>query len=43
MEHNEDMARLEQFVEKLIDSHNQLKNENSEISFLLQAKAAGNC
>ena len=38
MEHNEDMARLEQFVEKLIDSHNQLKNENSEISFLLQAK-----
>jgi chromosome segregation ATPase len=38
MEHDEDLARLEQFVEKLIDSHNQLKNENSEINVLLQAK-----
>lgn len=38
MEHNEDLARLEQFVEKLIDSHNQLKNENSEIQAQLQAK-----
>jgi FtsZ-binding cell division protein ZapB len=38
MEHNEDFARLEQFVEKLLDSHNQLKNENNEINALLQAK-----
>jgi len=38
MEHNEDLARLEQFVEKLIISHNQLKNENSEINGQLQAK-----
>jgi predicted nuclease with TOPRIM domain len=38
MEHNKDLARLEQFVEKLIDSHNQLKNENDEINALLQAK-----
>jgi uncharacterized coiled-coil DUF342 family protein len=38
MEHNEDLARLEQFVEKLIDSHNQLKKENSEINAQLQAK-----
>jgi len=38
MEHNKDLARLEQFVEKLIDSHNQLKNENDEINTLLQAK-----
>lgn len=38
MEHNEDLARLEQFVEKLLDSHNQLKNENDEIHALLLAK-----
>jgi predicted nuclease with TOPRIM domain len=38
MEQNKDLARLEQFVEKLIDSHNQLKNENNEINSLLQAK-----
>ena len=30
MEQNEDLARLEQFVEKLIDSHNELKNENDD-------------
>ena len=38
MEHNEDLVRLEQFVEKLITSHNQLKNKNSEINAQLQAK-----
>ena len=38
MEHNEDLARLEQFVEKLIESHNQLKNENSEINAQLHTK-----
>ena len=38
MEHNEDLARLEQFVEKLITSHNQLKNKNGEINVQLQAK-----
>jgi len=38
MENNEDWVRLEQFVEKLIVSHNQLKNENSEINAQLQAK-----
>jgi len=38
MEQNEDLARLEKFVEKLIDSHNQLKNESSEINAQLQAK-----
>ena len=38
MEHNEDLARLEQFVEKLIASHNQLKSENNEINAQLQAK-----
>ena len=38
MEYNEDLARLEQFVEKLIGSHNQLKNENLEINAQLQAK-----
>jgi chromosome segregation ATPase len=38
MEHNEDLARLEQFVEKLIGSHNQLTDENSEIHAQLQAK-----
>jgi hypothetical protein len=29
MEYNEDFARLEQFVERLIDSYNQLKNYRS--------------
>ena len=38
MEQNEDLARLEQFVEKLLDSHNQLKNENHAIKTLLQQK-----
>ena len=38
MGNNEDLARLEQFVEKLIDSHNQLKNENQKINEQLQAK-----
>ena len=38
MERNEDLARLEQFVEKLIASHNQLKNQNNEINARLQAK-----
>jgi chromosome segregation ATPase len=38
MEQNEDLERLERFVENLIDSHNQLKNENNEINILLQAK-----
>ena len=44
MENNEDLARLEQFVEKLIGSHNQLKKEKDEmVKVKLQAKAAGNC
>jgi chromosome segregation ATPase len=38
MEHNEDLTRLEKFVEKLIESHNQLKNVNSGINEQLQAK-----
>jgi predicted nuclease with TOPRIM domain len=38
MEHNDDLARLEQFVEKLIGSHNQLKNEKSEMLAQLQKK-----
>ncbi|MGW8160850.1 MAG: cell division protein ZapB [Desulfobulbales bacterium] len=38
MEHNEDLARLEQFVEKLLASHNQLKSENKEMQAQLQAK-----
>ena len=38
MEYNEDLARLEQFVEKLIDNHNQLKSENKDIYAQLQAK-----
>ena len=38
MEQNEDLARLEQFVDKLIGSHEKLKNENSEIKAQLQAK-----
>lgn len=38
MENNEDLARLEQFVEKLIQSHNQLKSENSDLNAQLYAK-----
>lgn len=38
MEQNEGLARLEQFVEKLISSHNQLKNENTEMKTQLEAK-----
>ena len=38
MEQNEDLARLEQFVERLIDSYNQLKNVNSDINALLLEK-----
>ena len=43
MEHNEDLARLEQFVEKLVHSHNQLKKEKNEIMVQMQEKTAGNC
>jgi len=38
MEHNEDLVRLEQFVEKLIGSHNRLKKEKSEMMAQIQAK-----
>jgi len=38
MEHNDDLVRLEQFVEKLIESHNQLKNEKSEMLAQLHEK-----
>jgi len=38
MEQNEDLARLEQFVEKLLDSHNQLKKEKNEMLAQLQEK-----
>lgn len=38
MEQNEDLARLEQFVEKLIGSHNQLKKEKNELMAQLQKK-----
>ena len=38
MEHNEDLAKLEQFVERLIENHNQLKNERSELVARLQKK-----
>ncbi len=38
MEHNEDLAKLEQFVEKLIGSHNQLKNENNKMKAQFQEK-----
>ena len=31
MEHNEDMTRLEQLVDKLINRHNQLQTEKDEI------------
>jgi len=38
MENNDDLTRLEQFVEKLIESHNQLKSENSEMLSQLDKK-----
>ena len=38
MEQNEDLARLEQFVEKLLASHNQLKKEKNEMIAQLQEK-----
>jgi predicted nuclease with TOPRIM domain len=38
MENNEDLARLEQFVEKLIGSHNQLKKEKKEMMGQVQEK-----
>jgi predicted nuclease with TOPRIM domain len=38
MEHSENLGRLEQFVEKLIDNHNRLKNEKSELMAQLQEK-----
>ena len=38
MENNEDLARLEQFVEKLIGSHNQLKKEKDEMTAQMQEK-----
>ncbi|MBW2465940.1 MAG: hypothetical protein JRF02_01445 [Deltaproteobacteria bacterium] len=38
MEHNEDLARLEQFVDKLISNHNQLKKEKSDLLVQLQEK-----
>jgi predicted nuclease with TOPRIM domain len=31
MEQNEDLARLEKFVERLVESHNHLKNEKNEL------------
>ena len=38
MENSEDLARLEQFVEKLIGSHNQLKKEKNEMMVQVQEK-----
>lgn len=38
MGNSEDLGRLEQFVEKLLASHNQLKSENHEIKELLQQR-----
>lgn len=38
MEQNEDLVRLEQFVEKLIASHNKLKKEKNEIMAQLQER-----
>ena len=38
MEHNEDLERLEQFVERLIGNHNQLKKEKKELTAQLQEK-----
>ena len=39
MEHNEDLARFEQFVEKLIGSHNQLKKANNALMVQVQEKS----
>jgi len=38
MEQNEGLARLEQFVEKLIESHDQLKKEKNEVLAQVQEK-----
>ena len=38
MEHGVDLGRLEQFVERLLASHDQLKSENDEIKTLLLQK-----
>jgi uncharacterized coiled-coil DUF342 family protein len=38
MEQNQDLARLEQFVEKLIESHNQLKKEKNEMIAQMQER-----
>ena len=38
MEHSVNLGRLEQFVEKLINNHNQLKNEKSVLTAQLQEK-----
>lgn len=38
MENNEDLVRLEQFVERLIGSHNQLKKEKNEMMLQVQKK-----
>jgi predicted nuclease with TOPRIM domain len=38
MEHNEDLVRLEQLVEKLIGSHNKLKKTNDEMAAQLEEK-----
>ena len=38
MDNGEDLGRLEQFVERLLASHNQLKSENHETKMLLQQK-----
>lgn len=42
MEQNEGLARLEQFVERLIASHNQLKAETSRVTAELRAKELEN-
>ena len=38
MEHDKDLTRLEEFVERLVESHNQLKSENIAITNELLAK-----
>ncbi|MFC1843677.1 hypothetical protein ACFLZ5_02695 [Thermodesulfobacteriota bacterium] len=38
MENNENLVRLEQFVERLIENHNQLKKEKNELTAQLQEK-----
>lgn len=38
MEHDVDLERLEQFVERLLASHDQLKSENDKIKALLLQK-----